>query len=77
MDFGISVESARKSFIGEIESRDYAGGEPESFAGIVSRSAFAEAKRAHGKKEPELAPEPGHDGPKGSIPPEKKPKWLF
>lgn len=77
MDFGISRETARKSLTGEMESRDCASGEPESFAGIISRSAFAEAKREHGRKEPERTPEPNHDEPKDDVQPAKNPKWIF
>ena len=77
MDFGISAEAARKSFTGEAESRDYPGEESESFDGIVSRSAFEEAKRAYGKKEPELTPETGHYGQADEGRTEKTHKWIF
>lgn len=65
--------SAGKCFTGEMESREYARVEPGSFAGIASRSAFGEAKRAHGRKEPEPSPY----GPENSVRPEKRPKWPF
>ncbi|MDG6990795.1 MAG: hypothetical protein JRM99_05160, partial [Nitrososphaerota archaeon] len=71
------TESAWKHFTGEVESRDYVGGEPESFAGIISRSAFGEAMRAYGRKEPEPGPEPGHDRLEEGVRPENHPKWIF
>ena len=77
MDFGISGEAARKSFTGEAESRDSPGEESESFDGIVSRSAFEEAKRVYGKKEPELTPEAVHDGQADKGRTEKTHKWTF
>jgi hypothetical protein len=77
MDFRLSTESAWKHFTGEVESRDYVGGEPESFAGIISRSAFGEAMRAYGRKEPEPGPEPGHDRLEEGVRPENHPKWIF